>query len=105
MALLAENLGQPGFRELILRAADLETGRVLPFVLLDETHRKAFLPPSPGGPARGPRGPAGAVDLRAPGYDALFFDAGRLGPPVGLTGPVRRCRSRGAGSTAARPIG
>ena len=30
VALLAENLGQPGFRELILRAADLELGGALP---------------------------------------------------------------------------
>ncbi|HEY5906503.1 MAG TPA: hypothetical protein VIZ31_00590, partial [Vicinamibacteria bacterium] len=43
VSLLAENLGQPGFRELILRTADLETGRVLPFVLLQEDWGKAFL--------------------------------------------------------------
>src|SRR5207249_3266886 len=31
VSLLSENLGQPGFRELILRAADLETGGPPPF--------------------------------------------------------------------------
>ncbi|PYQ49624.1 MAG: hypothetical protein DMF78_17720 [Acidobacteria bacterium] len=64
VALLGENLGQPGFRELIVRAAD--------------------------GPRSRLEGLPGAVDLRAPGYDALAFDAvmtGLLAP--GVT-PVRR---------------
>ena len=34
VALLAENLGEPGFRELVLRAADLDRGEALAFVLL-----------------------------------------------------------------------
>ena len=35
-ALLAENLGEPGFRELILRVADLDRGAPLAFELLRE---------------------------------------------------------------------
>ena len=48
---------------------------MLPFVLLDDAHRAAFAA------ARSPRaawrveGLPGAVDLRAPGYAELFFDA------------------------------
>src|SRR5262245_48183113 len=51
VSLLAENLGQPGFRELILRTADLETGSALPFVVLDDAHREGFA----AARARGPR--------------------------------------------------
>src|SRR5262249_43751680 len=75
VALLAENLGQPGFRELILRVADVETGDVLPFVLLHDAARAAFASTR----ARGTRsrlvGIPGAVDLREPGHDSLLFDA------------------------------
>ena len=38
----SENMGQPGFRELILRAADLETGGPLAFTLLQEPHQAAY---------------------------------------------------------------
>jgi hypothetical protein len=90
VALAAENLGQPGFRELILRTADLETGIVLPFVLLKDEHRAAFA----AARARGARsrldGIPGAVDLRAPGYDALFFDAVATGLMPPLAAPVLR---------------
>jgi hypothetical protein len=90
VSLLAENLGQPGFRELILRTADLETGGALPFVILDDVHRAAFA----AARARGPRsrldGLPGAIDLRAPGCDALLFDAVMTGLlPPGVA-PVRR---------------
>jgi hypothetical protein len=88
VALLSENVGQPGFRELVIRTADLDAAGVLPFVLLADEHRGDFLS------ARGRRslrdGRPVAVDLRATGYDTLFFDgvvAGLL-PPV--AGPVRR---------------
>ena len=91
MALLAENLGQPGFRELILRAANLETGRVLPFAVLEDAHRKAFLAAQGReGTRGGQEGQPGAVDLRAPGYEALLFDAAAAGLLPSLTGPVRR---------------
>src|SRR6185503_17912487 len=43
VATLSENLGQPGFRELILRTSDLDSGDVLPFVLLSEARRNAFV--------------------------------------------------------------
>jgi hypothetical protein len=90
VGMLSENLGQPGFRELILRTADLETAGPLPFVVLDDAHRAAFA----AARARGPRsrldGLPGAVDLRAPGYDALLFDAVMTGLlPPGVV-PVRR---------------
>lgn len=82
VALLADNLGEPGFRELVLRAADLDRGEALTFTLL----RGGDAAPGPSG-----EGPLrGAVDLRAPGHDALFVDAlatGLLGP---MDMPMRR---------------
>ena len=88
VALLAENLGQPGFRELVLRPADLEAGGPLPFVLLQDAAGASFAA------ARGPRsrveGMADAVDLRAPGYDAMLFDAALTGLLPPLVAPVRR---------------
>src|SRR5438477_1812626 len=90
VSLLSENLGQPGFRELILRTADLETGGALPFVLLDDAHRDAFAAARSRGPRSRLEALPGAIDLRAPGCDALLFDAvmtGLLAPGVA---PVRR---------------
>src|SRR5258707_4321711 len=90
VSLLSENLGQPGFRELILRTADLETGGPLPFVVLDDAHRSAFASARARGPRSRLEGLPNAVDLRAPGYDALGFAAvltGLLAPGVV---PVRR---------------
>ena len=82
MALLAENLGEPGFRELVLRAADLDRGGPLAFTVLRD------------GGAAGTRARdgalAGAVDLRAPGQDALFFDALATGLLCPLAMPLRR---------------
>jgi hypothetical protein len=90
VALLSDNLGQPGFRELILRAADLDSGTVLPFVLLKDDHRKAFAAAHGRGPRSEVEGLTRAVDLRAPGYDALLFDALVTGlRPPGVA-PVRR---------------
>jgi hypothetical protein len=90
VSLLSENLGQPGFRELILRTADLETGGPLPFVVLDDAHRSSFA----SARARGPRsrldGLPNAVDLRAPGYDTLVFDAVMTGLVAPGVVPVRR---------------
>ncbi len=90
VALLTENLGQPGFRELILRAADLETGGVLPFVALQEPHRATFAAARVRGVRSRLDGLPGAIDLLADGYDALLFDAVLTGllPPVAT--PVRR---------------
>jgi hypothetical protein len=90
VSLVAENLGQPGFRELILRTADLDIGGPLPFVLLDDAHRASFAAARSRGPRSRLDGIPGAVDLRAPGYDTLFFDAAMTGLlPPGAT-PVRR---------------
>jgi hypothetical protein len=82
VALLAENLGEPGFRELILRAADLELGEALPFVLLRDGGKSAF--PVGGGVL------AGAVDLRQPGHDALLFDALATALLCPMAMPLRR---------------
>jgi hypothetical protein len=85
VSMLTDNLGQPGFRELILRASDLESGAPLPFVALREPWRARFA----AARARGPRsrldGPSGAVDLTTAGYEPLLFSAvltGLLPPPV-----------------------
>ena len=40
--LLAENIGQPGFRELLLLAHDIDTRRDLVFALLAQPHRHGF---------------------------------------------------------------
>jgi hypothetical protein len=42
---LAENLGQPGFRELVLVATDLDARRDIVAALLAEPHRRDFLAP------------------------------------------------------------
>jgi Patatin-like phospholipase len=90
VALAAENLGQPGFRELVLRAADLETGGALGFVLLQDAHRLSFAAARNRGPRSALDGMPDAIDLRAPGGDALFFDAVVTGLLPPLVAPVRR---------------
>jgi hypothetical protein len=90
VALLAENLGQPGFRELILRAADLETGRVLLFTVLREADRAPAGVASREAAGGGRDRRADAVDLRREGNEALFFDAAASGLLPSVTGPVRR---------------
>lgn len=82
VALLAENLGEPGFRELVLRAADLERGDALAFTLLRDDGTPA---------SRSREGAfADAVDLRAPGHDALLFDALATGLLCPMAMPMRR---------------
>ncbi len=78
VALLSENLGEPGFRELVLRAADLDRGDALSFSLL----REQASPSS--------RTLADGVDLRVPGNDALFFDALATGVLLPMAMPLRR---------------
>ncbi|HVD77791.1 MAG TPA: hypothetical protein VNH43_09285, partial [Vicinamibacteria bacterium] len=90
VALLAENLGQPGFRELILRVADLETGNVLPFVLLHDGAHAAFAATRAHGSRSRLEGIPDAVDLREPGHDSLLFDAVVTGLLPPLIAPVRR---------------
>jgi len=45
---LVENLGQPGFRELVLVATDLDARRDVVAALLAEPYRQGFLAPQPG---------------------------------------------------------
>ena len=56
--LLTENLGQPGFRELLLVVHDLDAHRDLVFGLVRDPYRRALFPPPGGGssaPGRGAR--------------------------------------------------
>jgi hypothetical protein len=78
VSLLAENLGEPGFRELVVRVADLDRGGPLAFALLR-------------GPDEGvPDDHDDRVDLRAPGQAELFFDALATGVLLPLAMPLRR---------------
>jgi hypothetical protein len=88
VALLSENVGQPGFRELVLRTADLDAAGALPFVVLADEHRGGFLSARARDSYRDGR-PV-AVDLRASGYDTLLFDAVAAGILPAVAGPVRR---------------
>jgi hypothetical protein len=60
--LLAENLGQPGFRELLLVVHDLDTRADVVFALLAEAHRQAFF-----GHAGNGRRKAETIDLAGAG--------------------------------------
>jgi hypothetical protein len=90
VALASENLDQPGFRELVLRTADLDTEGVLPFVLLRDPHRAQFAAARAGRARTRREGFPAVVDLRVPGYDRLLFDAVMTGLLPLLAAPVRR---------------
>ena len=45
---LSENLGQPGFRELVVVTTDLDARRDVVASLLAEPYRQSFLAPRPG---------------------------------------------------------
>jgi hypothetical protein len=80
--LLAENLGQPGYRELLLTAHDLDARRDLVFALVAEDRRNEFFGRSPRAERRGE-----AIDLGGVGRDhACDALAGALRVPV-LTAP------------------
>jgi hypothetical protein len=82
--LLAENLGQPGFRELILAVHDLDARRDLVFGLVREPFRRALFPPPTA--AGGRR--AEAFDLAGLAREHLV-DVMRAALSVpGLTEPV-----------------
>ena len=82
VALLADNLGEPGFRELVLRAADLDRGKSIAFYLLRRPE---------GGAPRADEGPlADGVDLGVPGHDVLCFDALATGLLCPMAMPMRR---------------
>ena len=75
---LADNLGQPGFRELLLVASDLDTRQDLIGALLREPYRGAFLAPREGR-ERG----AEVLDLAgADGGHALELLGAALTPPL-----------------------
>jgi hypothetical protein len=82
--MLAENVGQPGFRELLVVAHDLDARRDLTFALLGEPHRSRLFgrrPATRGGSARAPE-PA-AIDLAGAGREhALDALAGALTLPL-----------------------
>jgi hypothetical protein len=81
LAFCAENEGQPRFRRLILRTADLETGRALCFALLDDDALSALSEARKHGGS--PRD-TGVVDLRNPAAGRLLVDAMLSGmlPPL-----------------------
>ena len=79
--LLQENLGQPGFRELLMLAHDVDARRDIAFALLAEPHRKEFLQPRSG--ADGAVRALETVDLtRAPQRHAMDAFAAALSLPV-----------------------
>jgi hypothetical protein len=68
--LLRDNLGQPGFRELLVTVHDIDVRRDLVFALLGERHRRDFFRSSNG--ARGDRRLAEAFDLSGASRDRLL---------------------------------
>ena len=75
---LAENLGQPGFRELMIVATDLDSRSDVVAAMLRDPHRRDFIAPRPGRERR-----AEALDLAGLGRDhALDIMAAALTPPV-----------------------
>ena len=79
--LVSENLGQPGFREVLLAVHDMDTRRDLVFALLSPTHRARFFTrPSVDAAAR----TAEAFDLAGTARDhAVDALAAALSMPVG----------------------
>jgi hypothetical protein len=76
---LAESLGQQGFRELMIVTHDLETHRDLVGALLRENYRREFMARRPGRERM-----AEALDLAGLGRDhAIDLVAGALGVPLG----------------------
>jgi len=75
---LAENVGQPGFRELLTLATDLDARRDMVVALLREPYRHDFLAPRPGRDRR-----AEVLDVAGIGRDhAVDIMAAALTPPV-----------------------
>lgn len=76
---LAESLGQPGFRELMIIATDLDARGDVVAALLREPYRREFVAPRVGRERR-----AEAFDLAGAGREhALDIMAAALTPPVG----------------------
>ena len=75
---LAESVGQPGFRELMIAATDLDSRRDVVAALLREPFRHDFLAPRPGEERQ-----SEIIDLAGTGRDhALDIIAAALTPPV-----------------------
>jgi hypothetical protein len=75
---LAESLGQPGFRELMIAATDLDARGDVVAAMLREPYRRDFIAPRPGRERR-----AEALDLAGAGREhALDVMAAALTPPV-----------------------
>ena len=75
---LAENLGQPGFRELMIVATDLDSRSDVVAAMLCEPYRHDFIAPRPGRERR-----AEALDLAGLGRDyALDVMGAAMTPPV-----------------------
>ena len=75
---LAENLGQPGFRELMIVVTDLDARHDLVAALLREPYQREFTAPRQGRERR-----AEVVDLAGAGRDQAFeVVAGALTPPI-----------------------
>ena len=66
--LLAENLGQPGYRELIIVAHDLDARRDLVFAAVASAHRETFV----GGPRPSAQRAPDLVDIAGPGRGYVF---------------------------------
>jgi len=76
---LADSLGQPGFRELMLVATDLDSRRDLVAALVREPYRRDFVAPRPNRDRR-----AELIDLAGGGREhALDVVAAALTPPLG----------------------
>ena len=75
---LVENIGQPGFRELMIVATDLDARADVVAAMLREPYRREFIAPRPGRERR-----AEALDLAGLGRDhALDVMSAALTPPV-----------------------
>jgi hypothetical protein len=82
--LLAENLGQPGFSELLLVVHDLDARRDLVFGFVREPFRRALFPPTGGAGTRR----ADAFDLAGLARDHLIDTIGAALTVPGLTEPA-----------------
>jgi hypothetical protein len=79
--LLAENLGQPGFRELLLVVHDLDANRDLVFGLVRDPYRRMLFP-SPGGVASSRRAEAQDLSSGTQGFLADVLAAALTLPGV-----------------------
>ncbi len=90
--LLTENLGQPGFRELLVLAHDMDARRDVMFALLGDAHRGRFF----GRPVPEGSRPAEAFDLAGVGRDhAMDALAASLTVPVATEAHLTRFSHEG----------